>query len=269
MVQEIVSSENKKFKLWQKLQKKKYRYQESLYLIEEVNLIEEAFKNEASIEAVIVEQGCFEQLPETIDSSLYEQCDIYLLPQQLFSQLSTTETTRGVMAVVAMKESCIEDFFNQGRSTNMLILDRLQDPGNVGTIIRTADAAGFAGIVVVKGTCDIYSPKVVRSAAGSLFRVPIVFVNDAEEAIELAHSQGNKVVVSCFERACNYTEAPLGRRAAIVIGNEGQGVSKKFLTHADYRVKIPMFGTIESLNASVAAAILMYESVNQAFPEGF
>ena len=169
------------------------------------------------------------------------------------------------MAEVEKKDWTQEDFTGRGRNSGLVVLDRLQDPGNVGTIIRTADGAGIAGIICVKGTCDIYSPKTLRSSVGSIFRVPIIFVDTDMQAIDLCHSLGVKVAVSCFEGACDYRQAPLGKECAIVVGNEGQGASDVFLERADIRVKIPMFGSLESLNASVAASLLMYEAARKGW----
>ena len=146
---------------------------------------------------------------------------------------------------------------------NYIVLDRLQDPGNIGTILRTADAAGFELAVLVKGTADPYSPKVVRSAAGSLFRVPICFVDGPDELIGLVHENGKRLIATALEAEKAYYDCDLKEDAAIVIGNEGNGIDRELLKRADEIITIPMAGNTESLNAAVSAGILMYERIRR------
>ena len=144
-----------------------------------------------------------------------------------------------------------------------VILDRLQDPGNIGSIVRTAEAAGFGTLIAIKGTGDVYSPKTVRAAAGSLLRVDVFEGMDSGEAVRLCREQGMRIIASDLEGAAEYTDADLTGDIAIVIGNEGNGISDEFREAADTLVRIPMEGDIESLNAAAAAGVLMYESMRQ------
>ena len=144
-----------------------------------------------------------------------------------------------------------------------MVLDRLQDPGNIGTIIRTAEAAGFHALIAIKGTGDIYSPKTARAAAGSLLRVDVFEGMETAEAIRLCTEKGLRIIASDLDGAVDYTEADLHGNIALVIGNEGSGVSGQIRGAADTKVKIPMEGNIESLNAAAAAAVLMYEAARQ------
>ena len=146
---------------------------------------------------------------------------------------------------------------------NYVVLDRLQDPGNIGTILRTADAAGFDLAVFMKGTADPFSPKVVRSATGSLFRLPMVFVKDAEELAELVHSAGKRLIATAMDAEKAYYDCDLEKDAAIIIGNEGNGISPELMMRADEKIMIPMAGNTESLNVAVAAGILMYERIRR------
>lgn len=150
----------------------------------------------------------------------------------------------------------------------MIVLDRLQDPGNIGTILRTADAAGFCGAILIKGTADIFSPKIVRATAGSLFRLPVFMAESPEQAINMLRKYGKKIICTAPDCCNNYYDVDMQNDAAVIIGNEGNGVSDEFLIKSDYLVKIPMQGTIESLNAAVSAGILMYESVRQRYQSG-
>ena len=143
------------------------------------------------------------------------------------------------------------------------MLDRLQDPGNIGTVIRTADAAGFAGAVIVKGTADLFSPKTVRAAAGSLYRVRLLFAESPADAAEKLRTYGRQIICTSPYAEKLFYDADMAHRTALVIGNEANGVCEELQNAADVNVKLPMEGTIESLNAAVAAAVVMYEAVRQ------
>ena len=130
----------------------------------------------------------------------------------------------------------------------------------MGTIIRTAEAAGYGGVLLMAGCTDVYAPKVVRAAAGSLLRMPILQENDIAETAGRLHALHRKIAVTSLEEAQDYRDADLGENIALVIGNEGRGVRQEFLDIADIKIRIPMAGSIESLNAAVAAGILMYQS---------
>jgi TrmH family RNA methyltransferase len=144
-----------------------------------------------------------------------------------------------------------------------LALDRVQDPGNVGSLIRIADAAGFDGVIATPGTGDPYGPKAARAAAGALFRVPVFFARDAGEAADLLAAAGKRVAVADARGAASCYDADIARDVAFVIGNEGGGPSGDFADNASMTVRVPMPGGAESLNAAAAAAILMFESVRQ------
>lgn len=269
----ITSQDNKTIKLCQQLENKKYRDKFGKYLIEGPNLIEEALKNEVLPEAIIVSESYYERPELTKLCNRYqdlkakeEEHSLFLLEDKLFHRLMQTENTQGIMGIVQKHEYKTDVFFRaQHRSGrgNILVLDRLQDPGNVGTIIRTADAAGYEGILILKGTVDLFSPKVVRACTGSLFRMPYLFVETPEEAVKLLRDYGKKVVSTAFDTEFYYYDVDLSKNVGLVIGNEGNGICQSLIDHSDEVIKIPMSGSIESLNAAVAAAILMYESVRK------
>lgn len=250
----ITSKDNPTYKNAMKLLRKKYRDQEGKYLIEGIKPLTDAVNAGITVETVFVREGD--------DSGIIpeEGVNTMCLSRDLFDNLSETETSQGVIAIATKN-------LKEPEQGNVIILDRLQDPGNIGTIIRTAEAAGFRAIITVKGTGDIYSPKTVRAAAGALFRMPVIEGLDTEEAVRFCRERGLKVTVTALEGAKECYDADL-RDTAIVIGNEGQGVSDEMLMAADEKVKIPMEGEIESLNAAVAAAVLMYESARQTSTAG-
>ena len=252
-MREISSKDNKIFRLCQQLSHKKYRDKLGLYLIEGENLLEEAVKNGAGIKTVLMCRDYRGSLFGTEDKA-------FCLSDKLFEQLSQTETTQGIMAIVEKPELSPDRFLDRGGG-NFIVLDRLQDPGNIGTILRTADAAGYELAIVMKGTADVFSPKAVRAATGSLFRMPVVFMDSVDELMEFTRAAGKKLVATCFDTDRYYYDENLKGNIALIIGNEGSGISRELIECSDLKIKIPMHGNIESLNASVAAGILMYEAV--------
>ena len=252
-MREIRSKDNKIWKRCEQLTMRKYRDRSGLYLIEGENLLDEAIRNHVRIETVLVREDCQKALPpEAADKA-------FLLDARLFDKLAQTVTSQGILAVVAKAEVRKEDFIGLPGS-NFIVLDRLQDPGNIGTILRTADAAGYRLAILMKGTADVYAPKVVRAATGSLFRMPVVSMASTEELVEFTRAAGKKLTATCLDAQRCYYDEDLTHDIALVIGNEGRGVSRELIETADVRVKIPMEGKLESLNASVAAGILMYEA---------
>ena len=209
------------------------------------------------VEMILVREGSFFS-PEQTEVPIVE------LDKKLFDGIADTEHTQGVIAVEHKTQYNWKSFLNllAENTKNIVILDCLQDPGNMGTIIRTAEAAGYGGVLLMSGCTDVYAPKVVRAAAGSLFRIPILQENDIAEAVRKLHDINRNIVVSSLDAEQYYQQTDLSENTALVIGNEGRGVQQDFLNAADIKVKIPMAGSIESLNAAVAAGILMYQSHN-------
>lgn len=273
----ITSGDNRVFKEAAQLKQKKYRDERRKYIIEGPNLIREGLQNGGEIELIILSEDCGKSLleKEFVNedfSAETEDIPMVMMPPGLFRRLSDTETPQGILAVVKKKVCTEEEFFSPASGpdaatkpapSNVIVLDRLQDPGNIGTILRTADAAGYLGAILMKGTADIYSPKVVRAAAGSLFRLPVLAADTPEQAVGWLKQHGKTVVCTAIMGARPYYDADLAEDTALIIGNEGNGVCEEFIAQSDILVTIPMEGTIESLNAAAAAAILMYESVRQ------
>lgn len=258
----ITSSDNQTYKKAARLKQKKYRDEQNQYLIEGPNLVHEAYKCNIKIEMVLISE-------DYRDSGIFPNVQTVKVTSGLFRKLSDTESPQGILAIVNKRAYTEAEFFAQKTaSSNLIVLDRLQDPGNIGTILRTADAAGFNGAILIKGTADIFSPKIVRATAGSLFRLPVFMVESPKQAIILLKKYGKKIICTAPNCCNNYNDVDMQNDVAVIIGNEGNGVSDEFLIKSDYLVKIPMQGTIESLNAAVSAGILMYESVRQRYQHG-
>ena len=255
-MKEINSNSNKIYKLCMQLSLKKYRDRYGLYMIEGNNLISEAVKCGIEIKCVLVREDY------TQDSGL-KYPEPHIAGKKLFDSIAQTETSQGIVAVVGKRALCEDDFFDLCGNGNVAVLDRLQDPGNIGTVLRTAEAAGYRGAMILKGTGDVYSPKAVRAAAGSLFRMPVLFIETPAKALEVLKSNGKKAVCAWQGAETPYYNVHLKSDIALILGNEGNGLCQEFLKGADAKAKIPMAPCSDSLNVAVAAGIIMFESQRQ------
>ncbi len=184
-------------------------------------------------------------------------CDWETVSDAAFCAVAETVTPQGVIAIVRMPRYSIEDMI-AGETTKLLLLESLRDPGNLGTIMRTAEAAGMNGIILSSDSVDVFNPKVVRSTMGAILRVPFCYVEDFPKAMENLKERGVTLYAAHLQGSVPYTEASYDSRAGILIGNEANGLSDGVTALSDVRIRIPMDGQAESLNAAVAAAILMY-----------
>lgn len=259
----IQSSQNNTIKEVKALHLKKNRELQGLYFVEGIRFVNEAIDNDQEIQKIL----CSDKL-ESIHGgkelmgrveTVCNEC--ILVPDKLFCEVSDTQTPQGVLAVVKKKTWDYRQVLSDGKS--IVILDSLQDPGNVGTIIRTADAADMSTVLMTKGCVDLYSPKVLRSTMGSVFHLPVFEGLNILEVIADLKEYGYRIIASHLNGENNYYEEELSGKVAIVIGNEANGISDETAATADRLVKIPMPGKAESLNASVAASIMIYEIVRQ------
>lgn len=251
-MESISSPKNEKIKELVKLQTAKGRKKAGMYLLEGEHLVEEAIKERAQIKLIVVTSNRLEDYKK-----LLAQADVQVLvvSQDVFHKLSMTETAQGILAVVEIVKQ--EILPHKGR---FIVLDAVQDPGNLGTIVRTADAAGFDAVVLGTGTVDLYNDKVLRSMQGSHFHIP-VFQANLQEYLPILKEKGVQVAVTALHRdSKDYSVLQGATDVAIVVGNEGQGVSDDVIDLADVVVTIPMFGKAESLNVSIASALLMYKT---------
>ena len=248
----ISSPKNEKIKELVKLQTAKGRKKAGMYLLEGEHLVEEAIKEKAPIELIVVSSNRLEDYQLLLSRT---NAQLLVVSQEVFQKLSMTETTQGILAVVEIVKQ--EALPQNGR---MIVLDAVQDPGNLGTIVRTADAAGFDAIILGTGTVDLYNDKVLRSMQGSHFHIP-VFQANLQEYLPFLKSKGVQVAVTALHRdSKDYTILQGSTDVAIVVGNEVQGVSDDVIDLADVVVTIPMFGKAESLNVAIASALLMYKT---------
>lgn len=264
----ITSKENKVFKSMAQLKQKKQREKQGKYLIEGPNLVIEALKNEVMLQALAVKNSWLlrdeiQNIVREYGALGYSENSIVLLEDRLFDSLTDTEHPQGIYGVVEQPYMGAAEFFKLVGAGNIAVLDKLQDAGNVGTIIRTAEAAGYRGIISMKGTADIYAPKVVRAATGSLFRLPVMFADAPEDIIKELRGAGKQILAADMEGDKFYYEHNLKENIALIVGNEGNGICEEFKAASHIKIKIPMMGETESLNVSVAAAIIMYEGLRR------
>lgn len=264
MIIDIESKGNKILKNVVSLKNKKARDISEEFVIEGMNLIREATDNRGQILYIVASRFFLTQEKnyDILEKNLNEGIPVYSLRDSLFEYISDTKTPQGILAVVKKPSFNFMDILSKAGS-NLLILDRIQDPGNLGTILRTADASGMSGIIILRGSADVFQSKVVRAAAGSLFRVPTLQVETDEEAIQLLKQYNKRIIATAPLHAKYYYEVPMVEDIALVIGNEANGISQIFYEKSDEIIKIPMVGHTESLNAAIASSIIMYEMLRQ------
>ena len=227
------------------------------YLIEGLRFVEEAIKSKVSIDSIIFTESFKEKNPDLF-LKINENIKLIQMNEALLKQLCSTENPQGIVGVINMQNKELKS------GELVVLVDKVQDPGNMGTIIRTAHAAGAAGIVMTKGTVDIYNDKTLRSTMGSIFYIPIV-EDDSLDFVKSLKKEGYKLVVSSLQGKNNFFEENLQGKVMIAVGNEGNGVSDEVYDIADIKVKIPMPGEAESLNVAVATSIMIYEKIRQSF----
>lgn len=252
----ITSTDNKRIKnVIALIEKNKARKEQDAFVIEGIKLFMEA-PIESILEVYVAESYAGPR--EKLDKIPAE-----VVKDEVFKKMTDTLTPQGILCVVKKSHYSLDEMLKASKSPVFLVLETLQDPGNLGTIMRTAEGAGVTGVIMSSDTVDIYNPKTVRSTMGSIFRVPFVYTDDLEGAIGIlknngvtcyaAHLKGEK---SCYEH--DYTKP-----TAFFIGNEGNGLSDRIAGLSDKYIKIPMEGKLESLNAAVSTAILIYETKRQ------
>lgn len=258
----IESKNNALFKETKKLKDRKGRNKASKYIIEGFRLVEEALKARVDIEYIFIESDEMEKFNNCLlkfHRDYVNSIKIYEISKNLNKELSSTENPQGVTAVINMNTSK----FNYNGSFYILC-DKVQDPGNLGTIIRTSHAAGVDGIILTKGTVDVYNDKTLRSTMGSIFYIPIIYDDDNFSIIKSFKEKNYDIVATSLQAENDFFNENLKGNTIIVVGNEGNGVTSDIYNLSNKKVKIPMPGGAESLNVSVATSIIIYEKLRQS-----
>lgn len=279
----ITSSTNQQMKHIVQLNKKaKTRYEQRVFVVEGMKMCMEAPKED--IQAMYVSESFLseEDRRQKLEGYSYE-----IVADSVFKTISDTQTPQGILCLVKMPEYTLEDLLGDfpGRRTeneklpenmrrvhfqkkaqkkpHLLILESIQDPGNLGTMIRTGEGAGVTGIIMNKNTVDIFNPKAIRATMGSLYRVPFYITSDLPGTIQALKEEGVALYAAHLKGKLSYDQPDYTGAAGFLIGNEGNGLSTQIADLADTYIRIPMEGKVESLNAAIAATLLMYEVSRQ------
>lgn len=253
----ITSTSNDKIKYMEKLRKSaSFRHEEGLFPVEGIRMIREV--PDERLETLFYTEKAYLRYKDEISALSQKAVEV---SEACMNRMSDTETPQGIIAAVSMKTSGLRDIIDEADPL-ILILEKLQDPGNMGTIIRTAEAAGVTGIIVSSDSSDIYNPKVIRSTMGAILRVRIYVSDDLVEDIRLIREKGVKVYAMHLQGDEFYAK-DFTKGTAFLIGNEGNGLSEAVSNEADELMRIPMMGSVESLNAAVSASVVSYEALRQ------
>lgn len=249
------SLQNPKIKALRALHSKKGRKQAGVFLLETTKLVQEAVLSDWPLVEVFATEAWLTRYPQA------GRTPVTLVAERLLGEMVTTETPEGVVAIARLPEA--GELPAVAPEGVWVVVDGLQDPGNLGTIIRTADAIGAAAVLVGPGTVDPYSPKVVRGTMGSLFHLPVVMRHDLGSDLEALKRQGMRIFATALRTDRSLYDLDLTGPVAWIVGNEGSGLSEATLHQATEAVSIPMPGHAESLNAAIAAAVCLYETLRQ------
>ncbi|MGM0501414.1 MAG: TrmH family RNA methyltransferase [Bacillota bacterium] len=260
---EISSSSNSKIKYLRSLYHKKYRREHQQFVLEGVRLIEEAIQEGASLEQVFYSDYLLrnERGEELLKNLEEQEISFYHIPDDLLQQVADTVSPQGILAVVDKINYNLEQVL-LGQGKLILLVDQIQDPGNLGTIIRTADAAGVDAVITTKGTVSLYNQKTIRATMGSLFRTPIAKISDLDKFKDVIKKDFNVVVADVAGEQYHF-EIDYLPSTIIIVGNEGQGPREELIDLADQIIKIPLRGGAESLNVAMATSVITYEAVRQ------
>ncbi len=258
----INSARNPQIKEIQALnQKHKERAKSGLFVAEGRKLFLEAPKE--LVQRIYVSETFAKEEQTLLDGRSFE-----VIEDSLFERICDTKTPQGILSIIKQPVYKRDDLLgDRKRQPFLLLLEDLQDPGNVGTILRTAEGAGVSGIILSKKCADLFQPKVIRSTMGSIFRVPFIYEENLEEVLSWLRSQNIHSYGAHLKGECSYSEPSYRGGSVIFIGNEGNGLSSYLTENCDTLIKIPMEGKLESLNAAIASAILMYTVHEKRFKE--
>lgn len=254
----ISSTSNPQVKRLLQLQKKsKVRNEEKVFIVEGLRMFVEVPKER--VEKVYVSETLYNKKKQDLK---WEEFPLEILSDSVFQHVSDTKTPQGILCVVKQKKHELDELLKV-KNPHFMVLDNLQDPGNLGTIVRTAEGAGVDAVFLSKESVDIYNPKTIRSTMGSIYRMPVLYVEDLLELLDIFNQKGIKSYAAHLEGKNSYDKENYQSGTAILIGNEGNGLRDEVSKKADIWVQIPMQGEVESLNAAIAASILMFEVARQ------
>lgn len=259
----ISSTSNQQMKqLVSLLKKAKERREKKVFVVEGTKMVLEAPYNWVKQVYVSETYSQVEEHEELLKQLENNAVSVEVVSDAVFKTVSDTQTPQGILAIVKQPEYTLEDLL-QEKDGQFLLLESIQDPGNLGTMMRTGEGAGISAIIMNKTTVDLFNPKTIRSTMGSIYRVPFLVVENLNAVIEQLKMHGVKLYAAHLKGRASYDQVSYLAATAFMIGNEGNGLSDEIASLADEYIKIPMEGSVESLNAAISASILMYESYRQ------
>lgn len=260
---EITSMKNPMIKEVKSLYRKKERMKSKTFIIEGIKIIEEAIDHNYPMKSIIYTDRLMNTKggPEFLEA-IRDRDELIYVGDNIFKEISDTENPQGVLAIARFQFTDLQGL-REMKNPSLIFLDRLQDPGNMGTIIRTADSFNIDGIIITDGSVDPYNPKVVRATMGSIFRMPIYYIEDSVRGLNDLRDNGLRILSTSLEGSLPIYDIDYKDGFILVIGNESTGVSGDIYELSDELIRIPMPGKAESLNAGVAASIIMYEAMKQ------
>jgi TrmH family RNA methyltransferase len=244
-------------RLLQLQKKSKARNEENVFVVEGLRMFVEVPKER--VEKVYVSETFYNKKKQELN---WEEFPLEILSDSVFKHISDTQTPQGVLCIVKQKMYDMEVLLNIEKP-HFMVLDNLQDPGNLGTIVRTAEGAGVDAVFMSKDCVDIYNPKTIRSTMGSVYRIPTIYIEDTVKLLEVFKEKGIRSYAAHLNGKNSYDKEDYRKGTAILIGNEGNGLRDEVSNKADIWVRIPMEGQVESLNAAIAASVLMFEVARQ------
>jgi len=254
----ITSTSNPQVKRLLQLQKKsKARSEENVFVVEGLRMFVEVPKER--VEKVYVSETFYNRKKQELN---FREFPFEILSDSVFKHVSDTQTPQGVLCIVKQKKQDLDALLNM-ENPHFVVLDNLQDPGNMGTIIRTAEGAGVDAVFMSRDCVDIYNPKTIRSTMGSIYRMPFIYIEEIVPLLEEFRKKGIKSYAAHLDGKNSYDKEDYRTGTAILIGNEGNGLRDEVAERADIWVRIPMEGQVESLNAAIAASVLMFEVARQ------
>lgn len=258
IIKEIVSLQNQRVKTWMHLLDRKGRQKHGQFLIEGTHLVEEAIHAGAPLRTIVIDQD--KELPRSLYEASKQHVEWIRVPRQILEKCTDTDTPQGIFAVLDKLEPSTDRLF--AADALVIAVDGVQDPGNLGTIIRSADAVGASGVFLGNGTVDLYNPKTIRSTMGSLFHLPVL-MGDLREWLPRAREHDAQIIGTDLSATKSCYEIDYCRPTWIILGNEGQGMSTEIARQVTEPVIIPMQGQAESLNVAMAATVLLFEASRQ------
>lgn len=256
----ITSTGNTRIRAVSALVKKaKSRREQKLFIVEGPKMFAELPKSH--LREVYVSESFLKQQGKRAED-LLSGCSYEVVSDEVMKYMSDTQTPQGILAAAEQFSYTLEEVL-AGENPHLMLLETLQDPGNLGTILRAGEGAGITGVIMNEATADIYNPKVIRSTMGSIFRVPFIYVNDWKGAVETVKGRGIRLYAAHLKGTGSYEEEDYTKPTGFLIGNEANGLTEETAGLADCYVKIPMAGQVESLNAAIAASVLMFETARQ------